>query len=60
MTGTGFGLGWNLFDKTNLRFDPGFLLTARPQGTQGGAGRLHRFADSLYAACDKKVDLRGV
>ncbi len=36
LTGTGFGLRWNLFDKTNLRFDLGFPLTARPQGAQGG------------------------
>ena len=36
LTGAGLGFRWNVFDKTNLRFDLGFPLTARPQGTGGG------------------------
>lgn len=36
LTGTGFGLRWKVFENTNLRFDLGFPLTARPTGSQGG------------------------
>ena len=36
LTGVGLGFRWNIFDKTNLRFDLGFPLTARPQGTDSG------------------------
>ncbi len=36
LTGAGLGIRWNLFDKTNLRFDLGFPLRDRPTGTGGG------------------------
>lgn len=33
LTGAGLGFRWNVFDQTNLRFDLGFPLRDRPQGT---------------------------
>jgi len=36
LTGAGLGLRWNVFEKTNLRFDLGFPLRDRPTGTGGG------------------------
>jgi hemolysin activation/secretion protein len=36
LTGAGFGFRWGMFEKTNLRFDLGFPLRDRPQGTGGG------------------------
>ena len=36
LTGAGLGFRWSMLEQTNLRFDLGFPLRPRPQGTGGG------------------------